>query len=237
MAGQSTWSERHNGKLVEYMNRHATEVTLSADGEWVLEGRIGRKCVTIRQEKPKGAYLVNGEAVLTQDLVIDLLEKIAAKRTAPQKRRKTKRGYDGGDLHDRGIRAAARFLDRRGYQVVEREWECEHGTVELIALDEEWIVFVEVKTRSSCSRGLPAESVSQAKIEKYELLACEYLRQNDYVDRPIRFDIVSIVALADDRAMIRHHINAFSSFDDSCPEAGIAAENPCAPAGDMAMAV
>ena len=71
-------------------------------------------------------------------------------------------------------------------------------------------MFVEVKTRSSCDYGMPAEAVDEAKRDRYERIAALFLQGFDVVDVPVRFDIVSIVAISPDRAMIRHHINAFS---------------------------
>ena len=50
----------------------------------------------------------------------------------------------------------------------------------------------------------------EAKRDRYERIAALFLQGFDVVDVPVRFDIVSIVAISPDRAMIRHHINAFS---------------------------
>ena len=70
-------------------------------------------------------------------------------------------------------------------------------------------MFVEVKTRSNCERGLPSEAVDAEKRKRYERIAACFLADYDVVDVPVRFDIIGIVAVAEDRAMIRHHINAF----------------------------
>ena len=73
------------------------------------------------------------------------------------------------------------------------------------------LVFVEVKTRSSYEKGLPGEAVNKEKRRRYEKIAAAFLSQYEVVDVPLRFDVVSIVAVAPDRAMIRHHINAFAA--------------------------
>ena len=122
----------------------------------------------------------------------------------------------GADSHNielgkRGEDAAARFLYRRGYEIVERNWTCSAGEADIIARDEEWVVFVEVKTRSSCEKGFPSEAVDPEKRKRYDNIAALFLRDYDVVDVPVRFDVVSIVLVAPDRAMIRHHINAYSS--------------------------
>ena len=120
-------------------------------------------------------------------------------------------GERNAELGRRGEDAAARFLDRRGYDIIERNWTCVAGEADIIARDGESVVFVEVKTRSNCEKGLPSEAVDAAKRERYERIAALYLQKLDVVDVPIRFDIVSIVAVGSDRAMIRHHLNAFAS--------------------------
>ena len=58
-------------------------------------------------------------------------------------------------------------------------------------------------------KGLPSEAVDAAKRDRYEKIAAAFLAEYDVVDVPVRFDVVSIVTVAPDRAMIRHHIDAF----------------------------
>ena len=88
--------------------------------------------------------------------------------------------------------------------------ECAAGEADIVARDGDGsIVFVEVKTRSNCERGLPSEAVDAEKRKRYERIAACFLADYDVVDVPVRFDIIGIVAVAEDRAMIRHHINAF----------------------------
>lgn len=120
------------------------------------------------------------------------------------------RGKKSRDLGRRGEDAAARFLYQRGYDIVERNWVCEAGEADIIARDEESLVFVEVKTRSDCEKGFPAEAVTPAKRDRYERIALSYLRNCEAVDIPVRFDVISIVVISSDRALIRHHINAFA---------------------------
>ena len=126
-----------------------------------------------------------------------------AKRGERAQDREKTVGERNAELGRRGEDAAARFLDRRGYEIVERNWTCAAGEADSV-------VFVEVKTRSSCDYGMPAEAVDEAKRDRYERIAALFLQGFHVVDVPVRFDIVSIVAISPDRAMIRHHINAFS---------------------------
>ncbi len=127
-----------------------------------------------------------------------------------QPERKQGIGKRNKALGARGEEAAARFLDRRGYEIVERNWTCFAGEADIIARDEDTLVFVEVKTRKDCGHGFPSEAVTAAKREKYEKIALAFLSEHEFTDLPVRFDVVSIVVIGPDKAMIRHQINAFS---------------------------
>ena len=113
------------------------------------------------------------------------------------------RGSRNRDLGRRGEEAAAKFLHRHGYDVVERNWTCAAGEADIIARVGEVLVFVEVKTRRGVSYGFPAEAVDEAKRERY-------LAERRLGEVPLRFDVVSIV-VSDRRAVVRHHINAFEA--------------------------
>lgn len=128
-------------------------------------------------------------------------------RSHPRKRS----GKRNKELGRRGEDAAALYLVRRGYDILERNWTCFAGEADIVARDGEALVFVEVKTRSNVEKGFPAEAVDAPKRERYEKIALAYLSEEAYSDIPVRFDVVSIVVLAPDRAFIRHHINAFSA--------------------------
>lgn len=95
-----------------------------------------------------------------------------------------------------GEEQAARWYRRRRYRVVERNWRCPAGEVDLVLLAPDGVlVFAEVKTRSSLRYGTPAEAVTAAKQRRLRGLAAEYLRAGPAPrHRSIRFDVVSIVA-------------------------------------------
>lgn len=120
------------------------------------------------------------------------------------------RGSRNRDLGRRGEEAAAKFLHRHGYDVVERNWTCPAGEADIIARVGEVLVFVEVKTRRGVSHGFPAEAVDEVKRERYRRIALAYLAERRLGEVPLRFDVVSIV-VSDRRAVVRHHINAFGA--------------------------
>ncbi len=113
-------------------------------------------------------------------------------------------------LSIRGEEAAVRFLERRGYGILDRNWSCFAGEADIVARDGDTLVFVEVKTRKGAENGFPNEAISAKKRDRYERIALAYVGEYDAVDAPIRFDIVSVVAVNKNRAMLRHHIDAFS---------------------------
>ena len=127
------------------------------------------------------------------------------------KRRGKRKGEENAELGRRGEDAAARFLYRRGYDIVERTWKCAAGEADIIARDGDAVVFVEVKTRSSVEKGLPSDAVDKRKRERYEKIAALFLAGYEAVDVPVRFDVVSLLVIGADRALVRHHINAFAA--------------------------
>lgn len=122
----------------------------------------------------------------------------------------SKASQRGRDLGRKGEEAAAKYLAYRGYDILERNWSCFAGEADIIARDGQWLVFVEVKTRRNTDRGFPSEAVDRRKRQRYEKIALAYAQQFDATDVPVRFDVVSIVVIAKDKAMIRHQLNAFS---------------------------
>lgn len=113
------------------------------------------------------------------------------------------------ELGERGEEAAVRYLESRDYEIIERNWTCRFGEADIIARDGNSLVFVEVKTRSNIDHGFPEEAVNAAKRSKYEKIAALYSRDYDVADIPLRFDVIAILVTARDRALLRHHVNAF----------------------------
>lgn len=83
------------------------------------------------------------------------------------------------------------------------------GEIDIVAKFEGVLVFVEVKTRSNLEVGLPEDAVGPKKRRKYESLAAMYLQDHEYVDMAVRFDVIGLLVIKPNRALLRHHINAF----------------------------
>jgi putative endonuclease len=107
-----------------------------------------------------------------------------------------------------GERIAESYLKKKGYRLVERNYRCPMGELDLIALDRRVIVFIEVKTRSDFRFGVPIESVHPRKQRKMIQAALYFLSQRRLHDREARFDVVG-VSWAKGRAEVEHVKNAF----------------------------
>lgn len=117
---------------------------------------------------------------------------------------------DRTEVARRGEDAAAAFLERVGMTIVDRNWRCSGGEIDIVALDGEELVFVEVKTRRSERAGTGEEAVSPAKQRRITRLAAAYMKDAGISDvKQVRFDVVAIRVIAEDRALLRHHRSAF----------------------------
>ena len=95
-------------------------------------------------------------------------------------------------LGEWGEKIAREYLQNHGYHIVETNYRCREGEIDIVALDKEYLVFVEVRTRSGCEFGSPEESVTNAKKKKLISLAFNYLQNNKNLPSLWRFDVVAI---------------------------------------------
>ncbi len=91
-----------------------------------------------------------------------------------------------------GETLAARELERRGYRIVERNWRCSIGEIDIVAEKDGQLVIVEVRTRRGDERGTPQESITPAKQVKLIELAQTYLQEHDLDNRDWRIDVVAV---------------------------------------------
>lgn len=96
-------------------------------------------------------------------------------------------------LGSRGEDLAAEHLAARGYRIVARNYATPRGEIDIVAVHEGVVVFVEVKTRRGARFGLPHEAVDARKRERMASAARHYLASARKTSRPARFDIVSIM--------------------------------------------
>lgn len=108
-----------------------------------------------------------------------------------------------------GEARAQHYLESQGYQILARNWRTREGEIDLIALKETTLVFIEVKTRRSHSFGTGEESIDLQKQARLAQLAQYYLdTQPDIRYSACRFDVI-VIDLTQKPVQIRHYENAF----------------------------
>lgn len=107
-----------------------------------------------------------------------------------QTQNKTRAARQG--LGRTGERLAAEALRRRGYHILEQNFRCRYGEIDLVAEDECDLIFVEVKTRRGCAYGLPEEAVTLRKRHKLVQVASYYLDLHACAERSWRIDVVAV---------------------------------------------
>ncbi|QXG76898.1 YraN family protein [Modestobacter sp. L9-4] len=108
-----------------------------------------------------------------------------------------------------GERVAARVLTDAGLTVLDRNWRCRDGELDLVARDGDALVFCEVKTRTGSGFGSPAEAVTAAKRRRLRVLASAWLSAHDHHAPDLRFDVVGVQVPAVGRPQVTHLRNAF----------------------------
>ena len=109
-----------------------------------------------------------------------------------------------------GEQLAVRHLVADGLVVLDRNWRCAEGELDIVAADGEVLTFVEVKTRSAGGFGDPAEAVVPAKVARVRRLAVRWLAAHPERYWPqLRFDVVAVVRRAPGGPSVRHVRGAF----------------------------
>lgn len=108
-----------------------------------------------------------------------------------------------------GERLAARYLQAAGLVLLDSNWRCPEGEVDLILRDRDDVVFCEVKTRRSDAYGTPAEAVDPAKVRRLRRIAACWLAEHPVRPREVRFDVVSVLPQARGASVIEYLRGAF----------------------------
>ncbi|HEX3907005.1 MAG TPA: YraN family protein [Mycobacteriales bacterium] len=108
-----------------------------------------------------------------------------------------------------GENVAARHLVEAGLEVVDRNWRCAAGEIDIVAREGGVVVICEVKTRSSTAFGAPQEAVTPVKAARLRELALWWLREHPCGGAPVRFDVVSVLRSPRGAAAVQHLRGAF----------------------------
>lgn len=100
--------------------------------------------------------------------------------------------YERHETGKIGENISVRYLQQIGYTIIERNFECKQGEIDIIARDKDELVFIEVKTRSSALYGLPKEAVDKTKMKHIYQSAEYYVYAKHLENKPIRIDVIEV---------------------------------------------
>lgn len=117
--------------------------------------------------------------------------------------------FEGKDLGRRGEDIAVKYLLENGFKIIARNYVSGRGEIDIIAEDPEdnYLVFLEVKTRYSLKFGAPEYSITPAKQKQIKKIAEYYLFENKIRERDCRFDVITIILR--EKKGLTHYKNAF----------------------------
>ena len=97
------------------------------------------------------------------------------------------------ELGKKGEELALRFLKKRGYRIIEKNYVCKMGEMDIIAREKDTLAFIEVKTRTTTEFGPPQLAVNASKQRQLSKVALNYLKEKQLEDVKARFDVVAIL--------------------------------------------
>ena len=119
---------------------------------------------------------------------------------------------DKKSLGNKGEDFAAEYYKKLGFTVTAQNYTCRGGEIDIIAENGEYIIFVEVKTRSQNSLYSPAEAVVYKKQKRLSVTAMKYLTENDVEKHP-QFDVFEVYTANERIYKVNRIENAFEAFD------------------------
>lgn len=102
-----------------------------------------------------------------------------------------------------GEDTAAEFVEKQGYEILERDWKSGHHDLDIIAKDKGTLVIIEVKTRRNRLFGDPEEAIDYKKRQSLQSAINHYVKSH-HIKAPVRFDIISIVGIIGSAPEIDH---------------------------------
>jgi putative endonuclease len=113
-------------------------------------------------------------------------------------------GRQNAALGAYGERVAARHLVDDGLVVLDRNWRCDAGEIDLVLRDGEVLVFCEVKTRTGTAYGHPLEAVDDVKVERLVRLGERWIEEHGVVAPQVRYDLVAVLRSPRGAAEVEH---------------------------------
>ena len=103
-----------------------------------------------------------------------------------------------------GEEVAAGYLREAGFAILERNWRCHAGEIDIVARDGAALVICEVKTRRSDTYGSPAEGITWKKLARLRRLAAIWLHEHDLTPPEVRIDVVAVIRPSRGAAVVDH---------------------------------
>ncbi|MBP1564869.1 MAG: YraN family protein [Oscillospiraceae bacterium] len=116
------------------------------------------------------------------------------------------------DLGNKGEDAVCRYIEKYGYRIIERNFVCKKGEIDIIAENDDTIAFIEVKSRKEDSMVSGAEAVNYTKKMRIIKTAAYYTYKNPLTKQP-RFDIAEVILKNNIPSLIRYYKSAFDMTD------------------------
>ena len=113
------------------------------------------------------------------------------------------------ELGVHGERIAAAYLTDAGLRLLDRNWRCREGELDIVARHEDALVFCEVKTRRGVGFGHPVEAVTRTKQQRLRTLAHRWLAAHDEHAPDLRFDVIGVLLRPARPPLVRHLQAAF----------------------------
>ena len=110
------------------------------------------------------------------------------------------------DIGALGEEIAKKFLISLKYKIIDKNFKCKCGEIDLIAIHKDYICFIEVKTRYGINFGMPAESVTTYKQHKIYKTAQVYILKKNIIDTNFRFDVIEVLLHRDNNDFLVNHI-------------------------------
>lgn len=108
-------------------------------------------------------------------------------------------------INTKAVKGIKSYLERRGFDIPEENWAHGGDAIDFIANEEDDLVFIVCQLRQNSGEGFPEEVLGRDSLER---LAASYLTEHlDSGDCTVRFDLLSMLILNDNRALLRHHRN------------------------------
>ena len=96
------------------------------------------------------------------------------------------------DTGIRGEKLAQGFLKKRGYRILETNYRCPEGEIDIVAKDKDFLVFIEVRTKTSLEFGSPEESITPTKQVRLRTTAARYRQAHNDLPLSWRIDVVAV---------------------------------------------